>query len=128
MRSPMDQPVFPSADSPSCRHQRAAILLHRVPQTFSTEGDRTRARLRELGDGDVHVELLRHLARPDLVRYSSAGCAIAAGSRPAKSQPTIAANAGMPRRMRRSSLTGTLPSAAIPPLSELPRSHPIMPM
>ena len=61
-------------------------------------------------------------------RHSIAWCAIADGSRPAKSQPTIAANAGMPRRMRRRSATGTLPSAAIPPLSELLRSQPIMPM
>ena len=50
------------------------------------------------------------------------------GSRPAKSQPTIAANAGMPRRIRRRSATGAFPSAAIPPFSELLRSQPIMPM
>lgn len=59
--------------------------------------------------------------------HSIAWCAIAVGSRPAKSQPTTAANAGMPRRMRRRSATGMFPSAAIPPFSELLRSQPIMP-
>jgi hypothetical protein len=60
--------------------------------------------------------------------HSIAWCTIAAGSRPAKSQPTIVANAGMTRRRIKRSATGTFPSAAIPPLSELLRSQPIMPM
>ena len=60
--------------------------------------------------------------------HSIAWCAIAAGSRPANSQPTMAANAGMPRRMKRRSATGMFPSAAIPPFSELLRSQPIMAM
>jgi hypothetical protein len=67
-------------------------------------------------------------ATPPGSAYSIAWCDMAAGSRPAKSQPTAAANAGMATRMRRRSPTGTFSSAAIPPFSELPRSHPIMPM
>lgn len=59
-------------------------------------------------------------------RYSIGWRAIAAGSRPAKSQPTIAANAGMPRRMRSRSATGMFPSAASPPFSELLLSQPII--
>ena len=59
--------------------------------------------------------------------HSIAWCVIASGSRPANSQPTAAANAGMPRRIRRRSATGMFPSAAIPPFSELLRSQPIMP-
>ena len=45
--------------------------------------------------------------------YSIAWRAMADGSRPANTQPTIAAKAGMPRRRRSRSATGMFPSAAI---------------
>ena len=67
----------------------------------------------------------RDLGLGSLDRLVRHGRGFAAGE--AASRRT-AAKTGMPTRMRRRSATGTFPSAAIPPFSELLRSHPIMPM
>jgi NADP-dependent 3-hydroxy acid dehydrogenase YdfG len=81
---------------------------------------------------DVNLRGVLHGPRPRrvpaLIPHSSGWRAIPAGARPAKSQPTIAANAGMPSRMSRRSATGMFASAAIPPFSELLRSQPIIAM
>jgi len=59
------------------------------------------------------------------LHYSIGWRAIAAGSRPASSQAMAAAAMGVPMSSTSRLLTGTLPSAEIPPLSELSRSQPI---
>ena len=58
------------------------------------------------------------------MHYSIGWCAIAVGSRPASSQAMAAAAIGIPMSSTSKLVTGTLPSAEIPPLSELSRSQP----